>query len=190
MTGPMTTYDTKTLEYKLLYAVIVAAKSARFTDGVMPRLGEALTSLAADRHLWFPAIRNAIQVNKLSHCLRQARTGRYTSTQRAFTEIVSSDIDLRACTITDLVRIHGIGPKTARAFLNSSGRPGRFAVLDVHILRWLSERGYVVPRHTPLPSKYVEIESWFLREADQLGMQPSEFDRQIWLERNKSGIRE
>lgn len=182
-----------TLEYRLLYAIIVAGKSARFAEAAMSRLRDELHMRVGGNcsHSWFVAIRQACHQGLLRSVLEAARVGNYRKTLRAFGYIAHSDINLRRCTPDELERCPGIGLKTSRFYLRWTGRRARFAVLDVHILRWLSEQGHAVPRHTPQSRKeYQRIEELFLQEADRLGEHPCDLDQRLWLERNISGIRE
>lgn len=187
----MKSNDCETLECKLLYVILVAGKSARATDALMPRLADALRSVAPMSRLWFPAVRRAIELGKLSQCLRKAGTGRYESTERAFADAVSCGINLHECSLSELEAIHGVGRKTARVFLNWCGRHGRFAVLDVHILSWLGEQGHDVPESTPQSAReYRRCEELFLAEADTRELRPYDLDQEIWLAKNKSGRRD
>lgn len=180
------------LEYKLLFAIIVAGKSARHAQQAMDRLRVACQALTAER-LWFPALRemSAESPRYLETVLRLARTGNYTKIERAFREVIASGLNLKTCTIDDLEAIHGIGPKTARFWMLWTRPDAQCAALDVHILRWLREScGWLdAPKTTPVGRWYEFWEHTFLREAKHLGLTPAELDRQIWLASNKSGVR-
>lgn len=52
-----------------------------------------------------------------------------------------------------------------------------YAVVDVHIRRWLAERGYN-PK-----APYQELEDAFLKEAAKLNKDPRDLDLEIWQER-------
>lgn len=179
------------LEYKLLYAIVVAGKSARFAEQAMWRLRSELLRHAGETDLWIPAIRRAGDCGLLKTCVMRARVGNYGKVETAFWQIAMTVIDLETCTAEELEHIHGVGQKTSRFFLRWTGRRERFAVLDVHILRWLGERGHNVPRQTPQSRReYERVEELFLHEADRLGEHPCDLDQRLWLERNTSGIRE
>lgn len=160
------------LEARLLYAIIVAGKSARFTEGVMQRLG-----------LWCPAPFDTVRSWKRRALLRsklcEARSGNYGKIERAFREIVISGIDLRTCTPEELEKVHGIGPKTSRFFILWTRPNERYAALDVHVLRWLRGLGHPAPRSTPNGRKYRELEKIFLSEADKRGLSAGVLDSQI-----------
>lgn len=166
------------LQLRILFAITVAGKSAKHAEGAIKRLFGALP---------FPmeAIETWIETGQLEKRLRDARTGNYGKLTKAFSELApkvnSGEIDLRTCSVDDLEQIHGIGPKTSRFFITWTRPNARHAVLDVHILRWLSKRGHDVPAATPASRKrYAEIERLFLRLADELGTSPRELDAAIW----------
>lgn len=79
-----------------------------------------------------------------------------------------------------------MGLKTSRFFLVHSRPNVRVAVLDTHILQWMKDEGYDVPRQTPTnKKKYREIEDKFLAECDKRGVSPAQLDLEIWKSRNK-----
>ena len=107
--------------------------------------------------------------------------GQYTKLSKAYIELTTSDINLRKCSLEELLEIHGIGNKTARFFLLHTRLNQRYAVLDTHILRWFRERGYNMPESTPTSNKeYKRLEQIVLTVCDSLGMSPLDFDSIIW----------
>jgi hypothetical protein len=171
------------LQHDLIYSIVVAGKSATFTDKVMGRW-----RAHCQHREPFQFIRILIEEDNLDWVLRDIRCGNYTKIARCFAELAITEIDLSTCTPADLERIHGIGPKTSRFFIIWT-RPGaQHAALDVHVLRWLKARGYDAPRSTPNGTKYSELEQAFLTEARNAGMTPRELDEKIWKE--GSGYRE
>jgi thermostable 8-oxoguanine DNA glycosylase len=105
------------------------------------------------------------------------------------TKLAEADFELSTCSIEELESIWGIGPKTARFFvLFSRDNVDDIAVLDVHILRWLREQGYDVPKQTPSSTKrYREIELLFLEQVpDDKSL--AQFDYELWLQmRQRNG---
>lgn len=118
--------------------------------------------------------------DKLPAWLKYAGIGCYSSKAKSFQQLVDSGINLRTCTVDELEAIHGIGPKTARCFIIHSRPNQKLAGLDRHVLNFLRDKGYDVPKSTPTGKKYKQIEQWFLLEADKAGKSVSEFDLEIW----------
>ena len=106
--------------------------------------------------------------------------GCYNNKSRTMIELAFSGLDLKTCSVADLELICGIGPKTARCFLIHSRRGVRHAGLDTHCLKYLRERGLQVPKSTPTGRKYLELESAFLKMADESGKSVADFDLEIW----------
>ena len=167
-------------QHRLLYSIVVAGKSAKFAEKALSWFWNKTDHIPGSTP--FERVKNLAIKGVLGDYLRAARVGNYKKTTRAFFEIATSRIDLSSCTPDDLEKIHGIGPKTSRFFILWT-RPGeRYAALDVHILRWMGEQGYKVPKQTPTGKRYAEIEQWFLAEADARKMTPRELDAKIWSE--------
>jgi thermostable 8-oxoguanine DNA glycosylase len=99
---------------------------------------------------------------------------------RSVYELVNSGLDLRKCSVEDLEKIYGIGPKTARMFVLHNRKDVDLAVLDVHILRYLNDVGYEVPTTTPTKNKYKVIEKIFLDLASKAGKSAADFDLELW----------
>lgn len=167
----------KEIQARLLYACIVAGKSAKFADEVINRL-----SMHGRGQSPFDMIRRLIRENYLQRALELARSGNYGKLARCFTELVGADIDLLTVTPERLEQIHGIGPKTSRFFILWTRPDAPYAALDVHVLRWMRNLGYKAPRTTPTGRKYAELERQFLEEAKKRGKTPRELDAEIWAE--------
>jgi len=154
------------LEWHLIYAIVVAGKSARFANVVIARLKEI--------HL---ARGEGSPINHLvahPEDLRAANAGRYGILEKAFLEFSRRQPELRTCHPRELERIPGIGPKTSRFFVVWTRPEARFAVLDRHVLRWMNARPPKTVR------EYEELEREFLEEADRRGQTPRELDLEIW----------
>jgi len=163
------------LEHFLIFSICVANKGAYRTGEVISRL------LKREGGSPFDKIRLLIKQGQLDKSLREVRTGQYNRIGRALKEIVESGLNLRTCSVEDLLKIHGIGNKTARFFILFTRPNQRLASLDTHILKFLRDKGYDVPKSTPQSNKkYKEVEELFLKEADKAGRDPAEFDLEIW----------
>lgn len=171
MADPLPTWA---LEWRLIYAIVVAGKNAKFADDVLKRLfpNEDVGP--------FDTIRDHILHQDLREWIFMARAGNYNKLELAMTELVQDPIDLVECGPERLEEIHGIGSKTSRFFILWTRPDSRYAALDVHILRWMGRQGYKVPKQTPGGNIYKKIERWFIAEADKRGMTPRELDWEIW----------
>jgi endonuclease III len=169
--------DLESLQLKLIYTLLVAGKSAEFANDKIARLFWSKPS-----HLLpFDQLCHWHEQGVLEVILRRVKTGNYDKLLRAFAQLITADLDLETCGPDELEAIHGIGPKTARFFIVWSRPAAPYAVLDVHVLRWLRQEGYAVPVSTPQKrSLYKELELVFLKEAKRRGMTPRELDLQIW----------
>jgi len=169
------------LQYSLIYSLIVAGKSARFTE---KKCSKFISYLQDETECVMP-LSAVQQLTKegLLELLHKAKTGNYTKLYKALKQLSTANIDLEKCKPDELEKIHGIGPKTARFFIMWNRPDERYAALDVHILAWLREQGYNAPKSTP-PSgcRYNELEQIFIQEADKRGMTPRELDAEVWKE--------
>jgi hypothetical protein len=122
----------------------------------------------------------SIKHSELPRFMASAGIGCFNQKARTFLELAESNLNLKTCSVDDLEKIKGIGPKTSRCFIMHSRPNQRLAGLDVHILRFLKDKGYNVPKATPTGKKYKIIEQWFLKEADAADMDTADFDLMIW----------
>lgn len=172
-------------EWWLLYAIIVAGKSAKFAEHKTHkflffihkgRKVRARFNMAHDETP-FEYI-NRIGCNGVGSNARFAGTGNYKRIIPAFVEIACTEV--YSWTLEKLESVQGIGPKTARFWLKVALGQTQYAILDVHILRWLQYLGYEVPQQTPSNPKYLEIEKIFIAEAKERQMSPGTLDTMIW----------
>ena len=117
--------------------------------------------------------------------------GQYNRVMKAWSAIrhIQPMGQLRTITRDELITIPGIGPKTASFFLVHSRKWQELAVLDVHILQWLSKEFpmFKIPKSTPQNiDQYKQIEALFLGRACQLNMSPADLDNHIWQTNSKS----
>lgn len=170
------------IEALAIFCVCVANKPGERTQRLVEELLKPC-EIPGHQIRPFDLVRGLIAYGEgnLERRLRELRFGQYTKLTRALMEFVEAGLDLMECSIDDLEAIHGIGPKTSRYFILRT-RPGaRVAALDTHILKWLRDRGYDVPKATPQSKKrYREIEDIFLAESDELHIDPDQLDAAIW----------
>lgn len=178
------------LEELLLFCIAVAGKNAKTTAKALQKyLDQRLPGEGV-----FEAVRLDTEAETclgkeasdaggyLALCLKQSGFGCFRARSRAFSAIAASGLDLRHCSVQDLMRYPGIGPKTARFFVLHSRKDARVAVLDRHVMRWLSEQGVpgVLTYATPASKKrYLELEREFLRRCPPW-QTPAQLDLEIW----------
>lgn len=163
-----------------LFCIMVAGKNSDTTS-------KALTKIIGDLDPWdnpFDGIKR-IGFEGLKDILQKYRTGQYNRIARAIWQ--SLNVDLKKCSVEDLTKIHGVGPKTARFFLLHSREFCDEIVLDTHILRWMREKCGIenVPDNTPQSaSKYAELSETCksLMEENYPGLSLAKIDLLIWTE--------
>jgi thermostable 8-oxoguanine DNA glycosylase len=123
---------------------------------------------------------------QIRNVLVASKIGQYGRLTKAVMD--SLNLDLRTCTLEDLLAVHGVGPKTARFFLLHSRRYAKHAVLDTHILSWLRSHGVEnAPKATPQnPKLYAELEDTFIRLAELWfpNVPLAEVDLLIWMQQS------
>jgi len=131
------------LQYFWIYCIIVAGKNSDWAS----RTTGKLFRRKPQGMLPFEFLRN--EGHGLHNTLIANRVGQYKRITEAIQQ--SYDIDLATCTIEDLEKIYGVGPKTARFFILHSRRDSECAVLDTHILRYLRDKklSIKIPKVTP-----------------------------------------
>ncbi len=174
-------------QWKLIYSILVAGKSARFAQ----QKTEDLLDECSKDMLPLDYLSVMLKAGKLDALLRSVKTGSYRRLSRCFSELLQGKdtIDLFTCTPEELEEIHGIGAKTSRFFIMWIRPEEEYAALDVHVLRWMREQGYNAPKSTPTYPKYTKLERAFIGEAKKRGKTPRELDYEIWIAYNKSGLR-
>ncbi len=184
------------LEEFLFFCVAVAGK----TGLVVKALVRKMFSELLDPNLEWPnndaesdvrpdtpfKVLNALLDNSsLVLTLKRYKIGQYTKLVKFAKHITQANLDLRTCSLEDLMACPGVGPKTARFFLIYTRPNQKVAVLDVHILRHLRESGYPdAPETTPQnPSVYKKWEDIVLSIAEREGISPVDLDDTIWRAR-------
>lgn len=189
----MTKFNDHELEGRLIYALIVAGKTADHADRTTRaflEIGLEMLPDKSDQNVPTPLqIVRRLARHKLRQALEQARTGNYDKMEKALSQLAVRRINLRTCSPMSLERIHGIGPKTSRFFITWTRPDVMHAVLDTHILRWLRNNGYPdAPLHTPTSKRYAHWETIFLAEAKERGKTPRELDEEIWTAGTRSRV--
>jgi hypothetical protein len=168
--------DDADLQAFWIFGCIVAGKNSEFASNVVSKLlhkTDGLTPFEWFRSIGETSIRNALVASK---------SGNYTRITRFIME--SLDLDLRTATQDELMKVHGIGPKTASFFLLHTRPDVEVAVLDVHILKYLRSKGIDAPHQTPSNLKlYKQLQNQFiyLAKLDYPFMSLAHIDLHIWM---------
>lgn len=166
------------LEEVLLFWICAAGKNAKTSARNLDRVLNHLYK-CTDKNIPFSAI--LAYRGDLAELMKSYGIGCYNHKARSFLELAKSGLDLKTCTADELEEIHGIGMKTSRCFIIHSRENCNYAGLDTHILSYLNDLGYDVPRSTPsTKKKYIEIESIFLKLAKKSKKSLAKFDLDIW----------
>lgn len=147
------------LEAFMIFSIAVAGKNARQTATLIAKvLKEAKPEESPFKYLG--------RIPLEDH-LRFWKVGQYSRILPALLGVMK--LNLRTCTMGDLLKVHGIGPKTANMFLLHSRPNHQGAVLDTHILRWMREvHGIKTPKQTPSGKRYDELEElarWLISQS-------------------------
>jgi len=127
--------------------------------------------------------------NLFQWVMKDSGIGNHTMKSRTFMELAHSNLDLKNCTIDDLSKIHGIGPKTARAFLVHTRPNQRYAVVDTHLLKFLRDQGIMAPKSTPPEGpQYQRLEKAFLDICDKYSLDAAHLDLTIWNHYRKTAF--
>lgn len=178
------------LEEFLLFAIVVAGKNS-FQQA--RKLEDFLSPWRSRGYTPFGAIRTMDMDETLVDFLRSVKMGQYNRVSTAFRGIARffryDDANMRfhpiqTVDVKHLECIKGIGMKTARFFVMHTRPTWCYACLDTHILQWLGERGYPVPKTTPHKKQYLELEKIFVSICTEMKISPSELDLKIWNEKH------
>lgn len=172
------------LELWWLFSGVVAGKTASTQSRL---LNEFLLDLepGGDIDTPFTRIARAEAQGVLKDKLIKSRLGQFNRLYKQFVQ--SLTLDLRTCTVEDLEKIHGCGPKTARMFIMMSRPNQRMAALDTHVLKHLRANGLTAPEITPQSKReYRRLEEEFLKLADASGMSVADYDLTVWKQYSKN----
>ena len=172
---------TAELEEFLMFSIMVAGKSSKTTAKKLQEfLADKPDGLSPFEYL---DELEKVETDGIEKALKKHKTGQYGRISNAFRQILRFDKDrLKTASIQSLEAVRGIGPKTSRFFLVHSRPNQNFAVLDVHILRWLNKHCNIYCRYTQTPpiTAYRVMEKTFLYIASVLKMTSAALDLEIW----------
>ncbi len=171
---------TEELEEAILFALLVAGKNALTTARLLDKFLRDYDHIGNSPFEIFSRF-ELTKLPQLSVALKDYGFGCYNSKAKGIHALVRANLDLRTCTVDDLEKIHGIGMKTSRFFVLHSRKDAKSAPLDVHVLHYLKDLGYDVPKVTPSSKKlYLTIEKICVQLAKQAGKTLAEWDLDVW----------
>lgn len=152
----MTRYGLKDVDLQevLLFCIAVSGKTATTTARLLDEFLRCLHSTYQGDH--FAIIREASRTFDLAKFMGQIGFGCYQMKSRGFIAAAHAGLNLKKCTAEELEQIPGIGHKTSNFFLLHTRRGYQGACLDTHILKFLKELGYDVPKVAPQSQKLIE----------------------------------
>lgn len=115
--------------------------------------------------------------------LRAVKMGKYNLLTAGYVESAMKGVDwFRTASADDIAReIPGAGFKTSRFFVLHSRVNANVAVIDTHMLKYLTHIGVQnVPKSIPTGAKYLALEKILLAEAAKKQMAMADFDLAIW----------
>jgi hypothetical protein len=86
--------------------------------------------------------------------------------------------------LTELEKIHGIGPKTARMIVLHNVRGARCIPVDIHWMKELKEKGYPITATSLDARTHASYEAFALLEVDKSGKTAAAYDFLIWKKWN------
>ena len=159
-----------------MFAVCVHGKNAKVQAEKFNDILEALQATNSDLRplsIWM-----TMDDTEQMDLLKQYRLGQYSKVAKAWNHLTAVTPPF---TVENLMKVPGIGPKTARFITVYGGTDTERAILDVHVIRWLrKQKLWPYPRAPKNASEYAQGERIFLAQARKLGMTPAELDTKIW----------
>lgn len=102
---------------------------------------------------------------------------------RSILQLLTSAVHARGARRLLATEIPGLGPKQASLFLRNIGYARCIAILDVHVLTYLSWVGLAEASLKGVPNldQYEVLEDSFIQHAHSFGCSPDQFDVAVWL---------
>lgn len=168
------------LEEFLLFAILVAGKTAKTQAEKLEKFLFNARLVKVSPFKWLEYLVEFPNDTALMDTMKANKLGQYNRLDKAIRGILQFKGKLDSVTLEELESVKGIGPKTARFFILHSRPNQRIAALDTHILKFMSEKGYKVPKSTPSKKNYGQIEKDFLTECDKASKNVADMDLEIW----------
>jgi thermostable 8-oxoguanine DNA glycosylase len=174
------------LQEKIIFWILAAGKNAMVSSKGMENMLNFLKCAHGESP--FVAISKFIddcrydyqRIKKLGWLLSSYGIGCFKNKARAIIGLMESGINLKTCSRDELLRVWGIGLKTASCFILHSRKDADISGLDVHILSFLRDNGVIAPTQTPIMrNKYMFFEQEFLKRVPKEHTVAS-FDLLVW----------
>lgn len=173
--------DKSGLELHILFWIFAAGKNGHTASRC---LNNILEDYSKKTNLVVP-FEILKSIEDLPKELKRFGVGCFNNKSKCIKDLINKNFDLSTCSIEDLESVWGLGPKSVRCFLIHTRKDQNLAGLDRHVLRYLGELGYKVPKSTPNKKQYLEIEKIFIELAKSVGKTISELDLEIWTKYRK-----
>lgn len=203
----ITNYNRTPIELQLffLFCIFVANKPSDVTakkvnNMFLPRYDNAFNLRVLEEnplihdegiHSPFAVIHIMVKFKLVRKWLEHWKVGQYARFTRAIHDVHETFLlgtaHLDTITLDNLMKITGMGMKSARFFLVHSRWDQPHAILDVHVLKWLNQVYGTSHKKTPSnPQDYKLLEGLFLGECVKWKKGPAEMDTFIWQYYHKS----
>jgi len=177
--------DTDQLQAFWLFCMFVAGKNSDWASKCLKKVIDTADTYKSTHGGIFNHFKS-IGETGVHNMLVANRVGQYTRLTKGIMQ--SLDLDLRNCSLQDLLNIHGVGNKTARFFLLHTRDRCDYAVLDTHILSWMRDHGVEdAPKSTPTNLKvYAELENRYriLSRLHYPHLSNAQIDLLIWTKQS------
>lgn len=173
------------LEEFLCFCLCVAGHNAKTTAKHLDKFFKEVHTEEPTTEGFLPLTAvGKLDVEEVRFFLKKNGIGSHGLRAKGLHYLANAGLDLAKCTRHDLLKVPGIGMKTASYFILHTRKDARIACLDRHVMRWLSSKGHEgLPDNTPpTTTRYLRVEALFLQYADELKMTPAQLDLQIWNE--------
>lgn len=168
------------LEHLALFLIAVAGKNAETTV-------KCLNKFMDNTVKPFALVRHRDDENTLNTHIKNCGFGCHTRLTKAFADIAKAGLNLKTCSREDLLKIHGIGMKSANCFLSWTRKGMKLAMLDTHLLAEMRDLKLTtdIPKSTPSSKKeYERLEKVWLDYCKKLKVNPVEYDLEVWKRRS------
>jgi thermostable 8-oxoguanine DNA glycosylase len=168
------------LEEFILFCINVAGKKSAIEAPKLEVFIERAKDITKETTP-FNCIKKLIKLGRLNEIMHWAKLSPYAQRYNSYVAVAKIK-DLQSVTLNRLLKVPGIGLKTARFFLSHSREDFDEPMLDTHILRFLRDQGYVdAPKSTPSnENTYHYFANIFKNIARQLGKSVTDLDLEIW----------